>query len=42
MSERALRERHLLVLRPGRAERGYGGDIWAYRELFSRSLPGAT
>jgi homopolymeric O-antigen transport system permease protein len=35
MSEHALPDRHLLVLEPGRAERHYWRDIWAYRELFA-------
>jgi lipopolysaccharide transport system permease protein len=35
MSEQALSDRHLLVLEPGRAERHYWRDIWAYRELFA-------
>src|SRR5258707_10045926 len=35
MSEQAFPDRHLLVLEPGRAERHYWRDIWAYRELFA-------
>jgi lipopolysaccharide transport system permease protein len=35
MSEQALSDRHLLVLKPGRAERHYWRDLWAYRELFA-------
>src|SRR5271169_1946152 len=35
MSERALPDRHLLVLEPGRAERHYWRDLWHYRELFA-------
>jgi lipopolysaccharide transport system permease protein len=35
MSEQALSDRHLLVLEPGRAERNYWRDLWAYRELFA-------
>jgi lipopolysaccharide transport system permease protein len=35
MSEQALSDRHLLVLEPGRAERHYWRDLWAYRELFA-------
>jgi lipopolysaccharide transport system permease protein len=35
MSEQALPDRHLLVLEPGRAERHYWRDLWAYRELFA-------
>jgi lipopolysaccharide transport system permease protein len=35
MSEQALPDRHRLVLRPGRAERHYWRDLWAYRELFA-------
>src|SRR5262249_18395380 len=35
MSEQALSDRHLLVLEPGRAERHYWHDLWAYRELFA-------
>jgi lipopolysaccharide transport system permease protein len=34
MSEEALAER-VLVLEPGRAERHYWRDLWAYRELFA-------
>src|SRR5947209_1848068 len=34
MSGQALAER-VLVLEPGRAERHYWRDIWAYRELFA-------
>ena len=34
MSEQALAER-VLVLEPGRAERHYWRDLWAYRELFA-------
>jgi lipopolysaccharide transport system permease protein len=35
MTDEALSERYLLVLEPGRAERHYWRDIWAYRELFA-------
>jgi lipopolysaccharide transport system permease protein len=35
MSEHALTGRHVLVLAPGRAERHYWRDLWAYRELFA-------
>jgi lipopolysaccharide transport system permease protein len=35
MNEQALSNRHRLVLRPGRAERHYWRDLWAYRELFA-------
>jgi lipopolysaccharide transport system permease protein len=35
MTDEALSERHLLVLEPGRAERYYWRDLWAYRELFA-------
>jgi lipopolysaccharide transport system permease protein len=35
MSGQALSDRHLLVLEPGRAERHYWRDMWAYRELFA-------
>src|SRR5262245_65799460 len=35
MSEHAVADRHLLVLEPGRAERHYWRDLWAYRELFA-------
>jgi len=35
MSEHALPDRRLLVLEPGRAERHYWRDLWAYRELFA-------
>jgi lipopolysaccharide transport system permease protein len=37
MSEHALPDhnRHVLVLEPGRAERHYWRDLWAYRELFA-------
>ena len=35
MSDHALPDRHLLVLEPGRAERNYWRDLWAYRELFA-------
>ena len=35
MSEQALSGRHRLVLAPGRAERHYWRDLWAYRELFA-------
>jgi lipopolysaccharide transport system permease protein len=35
MSEQAFPDRHLLVLEPGRAERHYWRDLWAYRELFA-------
>jgi lipopolysaccharide transport system permease protein len=35
MSEHSLPERRLLVLEPGRAERHYWRDMWAYRELFA-------
>ena len=28
-------EQHVLVLEPGRAERHYWRDLWAYRELFA-------
>jgi lipopolysaccharide transport system permease protein len=35
MSERAMPDRHVLVLEPGRAERHYWRDLWAYRELFA-------
>jgi lipopolysaccharide transport system permease protein len=34
MSEHASPDRRLLVLEPGRAERHYWRDLWAYRELF--------
>src|SRR6266481_5973729 len=35
MSENTLSARqHVLILEPGRAERHYWRDIWAYRELF--------
>jgi lipopolysaccharide transport system permease protein len=34
MSDQALAER-VLVLEPGRAERHYWNDLWAYRELFA-------
>lgn len=36
MSEQAVADRrHVLVLEPGRAERHYWRDLWAYRELFA-------
>jgi lipopolysaccharide transport system permease protein len=36
MSEKGLpADRHILVLEPGRANRHYWRDIWAYRELFA-------
>jgi lipopolysaccharide transport system permease protein len=35
MSEAFSGRRHLLVLKPGRAERHYWRDLWAYRELFA-------
>jgi lipopolysaccharide transport system permease protein len=35
MSEQALPDRRVLVLEPGRAERHYWRDLWAYRELFA-------
>ena len=35
MSEQAFPDRDLLVLEPGRAERHYWRDLWAYRELFA-------
>ncbi len=36
MSENALSDcRHAIVLEPGRAERQYWRDLWAYRELFA-------
>ena len=35
MSEQAFPDRHLLVLEPGRADRHYWRDLWAYRELFA-------
>ena len=35
MSEAFSDRRHLLVLAPGRAERHYWRDLWAYRELFA-------
>lgn len=36
MSENSIpARRHVLVLEPGRAERHYWRDIWAYRELFA-------
>src|SRR5438876_9801304 len=35
MSEQAFPDSHLLVLEPGRAERHYWRDLWAYRELFA-------
>lgn len=34
MSSAAAPTKHVLVLEPGRAERHYWRDIWAYRELF--------
>jgi len=36
MSENTLSDhQHVLILEPGRAERHYWRDIWAYRELFA-------
>lgn len=35
MSDDVLTEREILILEPGRAERHYWRDIWAYRELFA-------
>ena len=35
MSEHALTDHQVLVLEPGRAERHYWRDLWAYRELFA-------
>jgi lipopolysaccharide transport system permease protein len=35
MSDQALPNRRVLVLEPGRAERHYWRDLWAYRELFA-------
>ena len=35
MSEQAVSGRYRLVLAPGRAERHYWRDLWAYRELFA-------
>ena len=35
MSEQVFPDRDLLVLEPGRAERHYWRDLWAYRELFA-------
>jgi lipopolysaccharide transport system permease protein len=35
MSREALSGRYLLVLEPGRTERYYWRDLWAYRELFA-------
>jgi lipopolysaccharide transport system permease protein len=36
MSENTSRaRRHVLVLEPGRTERNYWRDVWAYRELFA-------
>jgi lipopolysaccharide transport system permease protein len=35
MSGHTFSGRHLLVLEPGRAERNYWRDLWAYRELFA-------
>ena len=31
----AAAQAHVLVLEPGRAERHYWRDLWAYRELFA-------
>ncbi len=35
MSEHALTDHRVLVLEPGRTERHYWHDLWAYRELFA-------
>ena len=35
MNGRALSDARVLVLEPGRGERHYWGDLWAYRELFA-------
>jgi lipopolysaccharide transport system permease protein len=35
MNEHALSDDRVLVLEPGRAERHYWRDLWAYRELFA-------
>jgi hypothetical protein len=35
MSENALSLRRVLVLEPGRVDRHYWRDLWAYCELFA-------
>jgi lipopolysaccharide transport system permease protein len=33
--QRSRRQERVLVLEPGRADRNYWRDLWAYRELFA-------